>query len=167
MKEIYCGVGDVPKGHKAGTMKECAEKGQIRMYGLHKIDPKTLDLVRKKQKMTESREKLLIKLAGYRGLINRFKGRYEGAKDKDKKKEYYTEWKKAEANAKKIIEKAKKIEEMREKAISSASKKSTKSTKSTTKKNSKTKAKTTEKNTKKKESKKASSKSKKTKKTKK
>ena len=40
MSKIYCGIGKVPKGSKRGSMKECVESGQIRYYGIKKIDPK-------------------------------------------------------------------------------------------------------------------------------
>lgn len=48
MTEPYCGIGDPKKGQKRGSMRECAEKGQIRYYGIHKIDPKTLEFAKKK-----------------------------------------------------------------------------------------------------------------------
>ena len=32
--DIYCGAGKVPKGKRKGTLEECIEKNQIRLYGL-------------------------------------------------------------------------------------------------------------------------------------
>ena len=32
MSDIYCGINKTPKGQRLGTMKECAEKGQIRRF---------------------------------------------------------------------------------------------------------------------------------------
>lgn len=40
MSKAYCGIGNVPKNKKRGSMKECAEAGQIRYYGLKLIDEK-------------------------------------------------------------------------------------------------------------------------------
>lgn len=89
MSNIYCGVDKIPKGKKLGTMKECAELGQIRYYGKKKIDPRTLESVKNKKGLPETRENLIKTLVSLNGTINRFKGRYETTKDKtpeDKKK---------------------------------------------------------------------------------
>ena len=37
-EKIYCGMCKVPKGHRLGTAKECLDKGQVRYYGIEKID---------------------------------------------------------------------------------------------------------------------------------
>jgi hypothetical protein len=36
MSDIYCSIGKVPSGKRLGSMKECAELGQIRYYGIKK-----------------------------------------------------------------------------------------------------------------------------------
>ena len=63
MADIFCGIGNVPKNKKRGTMRECAEKGQIRYYGIKKIDSKTLSMSKDKKKddnvLPETREKLI------------------------------------------------------------------------------------------------------------
>jgi hypothetical protein len=41
-KKTYCGIGPVPKNQKRGSMLECAKKKQVRFYGLHTVDKKTL-----------------------------------------------------------------------------------------------------------------------------
>lgn len=110
---LYAGAGPVPKGKERANMKEAAEMGQIRYFGIKKIDSKTIDNV-KKQKKPDTRKKLLIKLVSLRGLINRNKGRYEGAKDDEKKKEYFKTWKDAEKEFKKISDKLKKLEAEKE-----------------------------------------------------
>jgi len=46
--EIYCGVGDVPKGMRRGTPEECINKNQIRYYGLVAIDPSLIEATKKK-----------------------------------------------------------------------------------------------------------------------
>jgi len=50
-KKIYCGSDEVPKEHRRGTMKECVEKRQIRLYGLFKVDPNLLNPESKKTKI--------------------------------------------------------------------------------------------------------------------
>jgi hypothetical protein len=106
----YCGVNDPPKKHRRGTAKECAEKGQIRYYGLSKISKE--DIVKGADKKTDpaTRLNLLRMYAKCKGLISRNKGRYEGTKDKEKKEEYYKLWQDAEADLKKVLPKLKKIE---------------------------------------------------------
>ncbi len=124
MSDIYCGIGKVPKGQRLGNMKECAEKGQVRYYGIKKIDPKTIELTKKKDKIPETRDKLIIKISGLKGSINKFKGRYETTKEKDKKEEYHKQWKKAEAELKEAIAKFEKVEKEREKTKSKSRTKS-------------------------------------------
>ena len=42
MKDTYCGIGDVPKNKKRGSAKECYDMGQVRYYGIKKIDKETI-----------------------------------------------------------------------------------------------------------------------------
>ena len=44
MPDVFCGIGKVPPKAKLGSMKECAEKKQIRYYGVKKVDPKILEI---------------------------------------------------------------------------------------------------------------------------
>jgi hypothetical protein len=141
MSDIYCGIGKVPAGQKFGTMRECAEKRQVRRYGVIKIDPKTIDVSKRKDAIPESRDKLLLKAASLKGSIRRNKGRFEGAKDKDKKAEYEKLWSKAEKDLKIVSAKIQKIEVQREKEKTKTKTK----TKATTKAKTATKAKTTSK----------------------
>ena len=71
-KDIYCGIGKIPKGSKLGNMKQCAEKGQIRYYGIKKVDPQIARLSKKSSKKsnkdkTESIESLITALFRLRG----------------------------------------------------------------------------------------------------
>lgn len=114
MSNIYCGVDKVPNGKKRGTMKECAELGQIRYYGQKKIDPRTLAAAKSKKSVPETRENLIKMLAGLNGEINRYKGRYENTKDgttegKKKKAEYHKLWKAAETKKVKVTQKLRKV----------------------------------------------------------
>ena len=129
MSDIYCGIGKIPKGQKMGTMRECAEKGQVRYYGIKKIDTKTLSIVKNKDVVPETKEKLILSMVSLRGIIKRNKGRYEGAKEKKAADEYHKIWQDAEKKLAKVIAKLKKIEDVSNKK--SSSKTSTK--KSTTK----------------------------------
>ncbi len=44
----YCGVKTIPKNRRRGTMDECYTNGEIRYYGLNKIDSKVIENKKKK-----------------------------------------------------------------------------------------------------------------------
>lgn len=84
MSNIYCGVGQIPKGKRLGSMKECAELKQIRYYGIKKIDSRLLDIVRSSKKK-ESRSSLLKKLVSYRAKIKVLTKKISETNDKKEK----------------------------------------------------------------------------------
>jgi len=85
-KKAYCGIGTMTKQHRRGSMKECAEQGQIRFYGLKKIDSKLVESVKKGSKKTTG-PSLMSQLGTIRGKILKFKKDYKYEKDKAKKEE--------------------------------------------------------------------------------
>lgn len=104
MPKIFCGVGNVPKKSRLGTAKECVEKKQVRHYGIEKID-KAL-LVKTKNSIPVTRDKLISELSKERGNIDRYKGRYNNAPkgiDKEKLDEYKKKWKAAEKRYAKLV----------------------------------------------------------------
>lgn len=104
-KGIYCGIGNVPTNYKIGTMQECADKKQIRRYGVYKLDPKILlgALGVKNQKdLEKEKNKLEVSLAGARGKISRFTKFLKAESESDN------------ANAKKIKELQKKLDDAKE-----------------------------------------------------
>lgn len=84
-KKTYCSIGKVPKGQKLGSMKECLDKNQVRYWGVKKIDPKLLELGKKKKDSIESLEKLYIKLVTLRGRIKGINKKLADEKDKKEK----------------------------------------------------------------------------------
>lgn len=52
-KKIYCGIKKPGKNQKLGSMKECAETNQIRLYGVRKIDSRLLDRINKPKTNTQ------------------------------------------------------------------------------------------------------------------
>jgi hypothetical protein len=112
-KKIYCGTKKLTKNQRIGSLKECAEKKQIRYYGIKKIDNKTLENSLRKDIIPETREQLLLRLTSLRGLIRRVKGRYETTKDMSQKEQYRIEWKKAEKDLLAITKKLKFIERLK------------------------------------------------------
>ena len=115
MSKIFCGAGKMPKTSRVGTSTECAEKNQIRYYGLNKVDPKTIERTKKKDHVPDTREKLFKLMFKLKGTIGRNKGRYEGAKDEKAKAEYYKLWQDAEKELKVVMPKLEKVEAERKK----------------------------------------------------
>jgi len=105
----------MPKTSRVGTSTECAEKNQIRYYGLNKVDPKTIERTKKKEHVPDTREKLFKLMFKLKGTIGRNKGRYEGAKDEKAKAEYYKLWQDAEKELKVVMPKLEKVEAERKK----------------------------------------------------
>jgi sRNA-binding protein len=86
MSKAFCGVGSIPKGYKKGSMKECVEKGQVRLYGLYKIDPKLLehDENDKKSKVKYyTKSELFLKLSKINGTITKLQKTVDGSKNKE------------------------------------------------------------------------------------
>lgn len=85
MDKIYCGIGDVPKGKRKGTMKECALAGQVRLFGISKIDKRTLQSAQGERKQTQSQLALMKIYAGSNGKIRKIQSNLPYEKDEKKK----------------------------------------------------------------------------------
>lgn len=109
VSKAYCGIGKVPKNKKRGSMKECAEQGQIRYYGLKKIDKRLAENAAKlkklkdiaPEKINQKIMKLTIEYATLLGKIRGVKTKIEGEKDKKKKEKLNKEVIKLREKAKK------------------------------------------------------------------
>ena len=96
---VFCGTGKIPKGKKRGSMKQCAEAGQIRYYGLKKVDPLLVENAVKEKKIKVSEvskidEKiyeLLRVLVKVGGTIKKRKGQIQAEKNKEKKEKFTKE----------------------------------------------------------------------------
>ncbi len=84
MSSIYCGVGKVRKNARLGTMKDCADKRQIRLYGLIKADKKILNKGTNAAIYKKKRLKALKIYHKYKGREKRIRGKVQAAKG-DKK----------------------------------------------------------------------------------
>ena len=112
MSNIFCGIGKVPKGKKLGSMKECVEHGQVRYYGLKKVDERLIESMSKKGSKKGSKagtddvktkiQKLTIELVTIRGKIKNIEKKIVKEKDDKKKKQL-------EKEIKTQIEKSKKL----------------------------------------------------------
>jgi hypothetical protein len=105
MSQPYCGIGKVPKGRVRGSMKACAEVGQVRHWGEKKIDQRTLIGAKAKDTIKETRGELAKQHSAARGSnkqLGRFivslQGRVDrgiaSAEDKQKLRESKVEIKK-------------------------------------------------------------------------
>ena len=84
MSDIYCGSKkDIPKGKKRGSMKQCAELGEVRYYGIKKIDQKLVDAVDDaKKKNTSATNKLASKKKSLEENYIKLIGKIKKVKDK-------------------------------------------------------------------------------------
>jgi hypothetical protein len=112
MSEIYCGIEKIPKNKKRGSMKDCAEIGQIRYYGLKKVDSRLIENALNEKKLKASGttkldkkiEELNFDAAGLSGKLKKIQNQIKGEKNKDTKE-------KLEKEVEKIKDKLKKIKQ--------------------------------------------------------
>lgn len=88
-KEVTCGITPLKKNQRYGTMKECADKNQVRRYGLYKADSRVVEANKtaKKTNKENSRQTLMIKIVTVRGPINKINKDLPYEKNASKKKE--------------------------------------------------------------------------------
>jgi hypothetical protein len=107
--KIYCGINEIPKRHRMGSMKECSDAGQIRYYGLHKIDKL---VVKSSIKVSENEEKTLrVKLAGLKGTASKLGMDFKKAKTEKEKNKLVEEYKITKRQIDNVWEKIEKIME--------------------------------------------------------
>jgi hypothetical protein len=80
MSKIYCGAGKIPKNKEKGSMKECAQSRQIRLYGLYKVDPQ---LIKPKPKLAGKK----VNTQSVREIIVKLKARFDRLKEELQDKE--------------------------------------------------------------------------------
>ncbi len=143
MSDIHCGVTKVPKGKKLGSMMECAEKSQVRYYGLKRIDPKILEAAQKQKSKPATRENLMMKHVEINARKKKLTASLEKEKDKIKKGKIEKDLKKALDQLKaiskdlKIIEAKREKEKQQKKANSKQKRPTKKATKRTTRRKTK------------------------------
>jgi esterase/lipase len=73
MTDIYFGVDNLPKGKRYPSMKEAADKRQVRYFGLHKIDKIVLEHAAKLKKKQKNRIKLMMKHIEFTAKLKKLK----------------------------------------------------------------------------------------------
>lgn len=116
MTDIYCGISKIPKGSRRGNMRECAEKGQIRYYGLRKIDDRTLKSAANKKKDQVSYHEAVKLVVRLRARLKRMISEIKAEKDKSKKEKKKEEAKKVQKELKQAVSVANKLEDKKRKA---------------------------------------------------
>lgn len=86
MTDVYCGIKNVPKGRRRGTMKECLEKGQVSYYGLNKIDKKVLEHIESKKGKNKGIGELVNERVKVKAQIQKMTTLFKKEEDKEKKK---------------------------------------------------------------------------------
>jgi hypothetical protein len=112
MSKAFCGIGQVPKNKIRGSMKDCAELGQIRYYGLKKVDTKLINnsLKNKNSKkgskdyLSNKLAKLYIEMAGLKGTLKRLNRVLDIEKDKAVKEKAKNDIEKTEKKLKKVLD---------------------------------------------------------------
>ncbi len=88
MANIYCGANELPKGKVYGTMKQCAERNQIRRFGIYRVDKSLVDNTNSKtlknlQKMSDRTLKEVGLASGRIRYIKRELPYIKNAKEKE------------------------------------------------------------------------------------
>jgi hypothetical protein len=112
MSKICCGIGDLKKGERRGTMKECVEKGQVKYYGLKKIDSitlKKLTAVKKKPSKTNKNGKLLNRMVLLDCKIKKLRDAETKKNTKEKKDKIKSDLTKFRTERLEIIKELKKL----------------------------------------------------------
>lgn len=115
MSNIYCGARDPPKGKRLGSMKECAEKGQISYYGVKKVDSRLLEAMRKPKKKSKAKftvkefEKVGEERGQLQAKVRKMEKQIEVERSSKKKKELQAEHAKLK---KKLIDVVKRFDEI-------------------------------------------------------
>jgi hypothetical protein len=109
-KTIYCGCKEKPpKNSVFGSMKECAEKGQIRRYGVKKIDRLLIDHMENAKKKTinvkKEKELLLDKIVKVTTKLKKLQNNIKSLKTKSEVMETKTEMDELEKERKSLLRK--------------------------------------------------------------
>ena len=110
VRDFYCGVRD-PRGKRYGSMEECAEAGEVRYYGLNKIDRRIVAAHVDSKKREKNRQDLITKLIVYRAKLQNFVNDLKFAKTKKETEEIQKKIDEFSVKKRMTIEKIKFIDE--------------------------------------------------------
>ncbi len=127
--KIFCGIGKVPKNYKRGSMAECLEKGQVRYYGVKKVDDRIISMASELKKKKNKRENLIKKLTVLKVKIKKTKEKFAKEKNITDKKKLGEQGKKLLTEYNDMYKIYTQIEKERNKPLYSKTTKTTKVTK--------------------------------------
>jgi hypothetical protein len=117
-KKIYCGTDKPSKNQRLGTLQECHELGQVRLWGLKKADLKKIQQIKKENlNNSANRSKLIRQLGTVSGKMNYIKKNIEYQKNPEKKAQMKEDYKKLRAQYVILADEFKKIEAKTKKRI--------------------------------------------------
>jgi hypothetical protein len=87
--KVFCGITDVPKGKRLGSMKECLDAKQVRYYGVTKIDSKLIETA---NNGLNTKSDLIVKKAGLVAKFSKLKKEVLEAKNNEEKKKKLQEY---------------------------------------------------------------------------
>lgn len=144
----FCGIGNIPKGYHRGSMIDCLNNGQVRYWGLKKVDPRALKHVtetpkadrrpRKKVSDMTTRE-LRTEVIICKGKMRKLKMDYRDEDDEKKKKMIKQEAEKIIKKMEFLVEKFKEAEKREKKEEKEKEKEEKKKKEAKKKKETKTK----------------------------
>lgn len=100
-RDFYCGIKKDPRKRRTGNMMECAEVGEVRYWGLNKVDERILQNVGVKDRKSKA-DKIWIKLQGVKGLKKKLETDLIYEKDKEAKKKLKKQIKDVEKERRKL-----------------------------------------------------------------
>jgi hypothetical protein len=115
-EKIYCGSGPLPKGHRYGSMQECLDKGQVKLWGLKKVDPRIMEATKlnKKNKKVVKLDDLRIVQVSLRGKIKRKTNEHKSEKNEKVKNTLMKEIEELKVKLALANEQAKELEKERD-----------------------------------------------------
>src|SRR5689334_3955770 len=91
MSKINYGFMPLKKNERRASMKEAVDAGQVRYWGLYKVDSRLLEA--RTQSKQSKKSNLMEEYSSLKGKFARKKREYEAAKDPDKKEQLYADLK--------------------------------------------------------------------------
>lgn len=61
MTDYFCGIGNIPKGKKIGTAKQCLSSKQVRYWGVESVPARLIKQRKQAKKLSLTQERLILK----------------------------------------------------------------------------------------------------------
>jgi hypothetical protein len=108
---IICANSKLRKNEVRGSMAECAERGKIYYWGIHKADEKIYQDAKKKKKQAMTIQKARLKMIALKANIGAIERKIDDIKHRSKEKKKESDVSEIEELKKKLSEKIKEYNE--------------------------------------------------------